>query len=367
MPENTSMVRNDLLRLFLNDTPMMDVRAPVEYAKGAFPNSSNLPLMTDKERQLVGICYKENGQAAAIELGKSYYTPETKQHRIQLWQQFAQTHPEGVLYCFRGGLRSRLTQQLLAESGQNYPLVEGGYKVMRRFLLDQLIMICQQSQFILIGGLTGTGKTDLINQLPNSVDLEGIAHHRGSSFGRHAQEQPTQINFENRLIIEMMKRFHGGYRTLILEDEGHFIGRCVFPEPLKKVMSHAPVVLLENKLDKRTQIAYRDYIKQLSEEFAELYPDQNEAFSHFSNHIKSALERIKNRLGGERYQHTQTTLDEALVALKGGNHKPMENLIRKLLLGYYDPMYQWQIEKKASRVIFNGEASAVQAFLAQRT
>ena len=109
------------LDLFLNDIPMMDVRAPVEYEKGAFPHTINQPLMNDEERHLVGIRYKQKGQDSAIELGNELVCGEIKTKRIEQWLAFAQKHPEGYLYCFRGGLRSRTTQQWIREAGIEYP------------------------------------------------------------------------------------------------------------------------------------------------------------------------------------------------------------------------------------------------------
>ena len=114
MPENLS----DFRHIFLNDVSMMDVRAPIEFAQGAFPGVVNLPLMNDEERQKVGTCYKQRGQEAAIALGHSLVSGETKNGRIAAWAAFAKAHPHGVLYCFRGGLRSQITQQWLqSEAG----------------------------------------------------------------------------------------------------------------------------------------------------------------------------------------------------------------------------------------------------------
>ena len=133
MPENLT----DFRHIFLNDVPMMDVRAPVEFGQGAFPGVVNHPLMNDDERQQVGTCYKQKGQDAAIALGHQLVSGATKQQRIEAWAGFAQAQPQGVLYCFRGGLRSQIVQQWLkSEAGISYPRVVGGYKAMRTFLID---------------------------------------------------------------------------------------------------------------------------------------------------------------------------------------------------------------------------------------
>ena len=149
----------DYRDIFLNDRPMMDARAPVEFNKGAFPGVINLPLMNDHERQRVGTCYKQHGQQAAIVLGHQLVSGAVKAERIQAWADFAQAHPDGLLYCFRGGLRSQIVQQWLKdEAGIDYPRVGGGYKAMRTFLLDTLDQAVTQCDFVLLGGMTGTGK-----------------------------------------------------------------------------------------------------------------------------------------------------------------------------------------------------------------
>ncbi len=192
--------------LFLHDIPMMDVRAPVEYQKGAFPGTINVPLINDIERQKIGTCYKQQGQKAAVALGHQLVAGQSKADRIAAWADFSRQHPNGYLYCFRGGLRSQITQEWLKEkAGITYPRVIGGYKAMRNFLLQTIEQAVAECQFIVLGGLTGAGKTDVLLKLAHSLDLEKHAHHRGSSFGKHVLTQPSQIDFENRLAIDVLK------------------------------------------------------------------------------------------------------------------------------------------------------------------
>jgi len=129
---------DDFLKLFVNDIPLMDVRAPIEYDKGAFPNTSNIPLLDDYQRQQIGIRYKDAGEEEAIKLGLKFATPEIRAQRLESWLAFCRDNPQGYLYCFRGGLRSRTTQSWIREQGVEYPLINGGYKAMRRFLIDEL-------------------------------------------------------------------------------------------------------------------------------------------------------------------------------------------------------------------------------------
>ena len=236
---------SDYLNLFLSDVPLMDVRAPVEFSKGSFPNAENAPLMNDEERHRVGICYKEKGQDKAIELGHQLVAGDVKARRIEAWKRFVARHPDGYLFCFRGGLRSRLTQQWIRDAGIDYPLVKGGYKALRRFLIDSLDQLIDSENFRILSGRTGTGKTRVLNQLPNPVDLERLANHRGSSFGRQVTSQPSQIDFENRLAVAMLKAHHHVGGTVYLEDESRLVGRCALPESLRNRMAAAPLMVLD--------------------------------------------------------------------------------------------------------------------------
>ncbi|MGL4712447.1 MAG: rhodanese-like domain-containing protein, partial [Shewanella sp.] len=121
--------------IFLNQHPLMDVRAPIEFTRGAFPNSTNLPLMFDNEREKVGTCYKQSGQQAAIALGHLLVKGPIKQQRIEAWASYVKANPKAYLYCFRGGLRSQLSQQWLKDAGIEVPYIQGGYKAMRQYLI----------------------------------------------------------------------------------------------------------------------------------------------------------------------------------------------------------------------------------------
>ena len=237
---------NNYRQIFLNDLPLIDTRAPVEFLRGAFPASTNLPLMTDEERHLVGIKYKESGQEAAIALGRELVDVKLQEERTERWLKFAHSHPQGYLYCFRGGLRSRITQQWMNEAGVHYPYIQGGYKAMRRFLIDSMEEILGRFPLILISGRTGVGKTNILRRLPHHIDLEGLAAHRGSSFGLLTQPQPTPINFENSLSIDILKRSEEEPHCLFVEAEGRLIGRLSIPQVLWKKMSVSAAVVLES-------------------------------------------------------------------------------------------------------------------------
>jgi len=201
--------------LLLEQRPMFDVRAPVEFNKGAFPLVLNLPLMNDDERQQIGTCYKEQGQDAAIALGHQLVNGTTKDQRVAQWHGFASRHPNAVLYCFRGGLRSKVSQQWLAEAGIAVPYVEGGYKALRSHLIERLDQLVGNLPAFVLSGRTGTGKTEILPLFDRTIDLEGIAKHRGSSFGKYIEEQPSQINFENNLAIALMQLNRDSQKPII--------------------------------------------------------------------------------------------------------------------------------------------------------
>lgn len=353
---------DDYLSIFLNNSPLLDVRAPVEFERGSFPTAVNAPLMNDDERHEVGICYKEKGQDAAIELGHQLVSGKIKGERIAAWQRFAKDHPEGYLFCFRGGLRSRLTQQWIQESGLDYPLVKGGYKALRRFLIDQLEERIARSEFRILSGRTGTGKTRVLNQLPNPVDLEGLANHRGSSFGREVTPQPTQIDFENRLSVAMLKAHHQVGGPIYLEDESRLVGRCALPHSLRERMAQAPLLVLEQPMEERVRIIREDYVVKMAADYTQR--DGAEAGWHnFEDYLLSALDRIRKRLGGERHQALRSAMVNALENQRVSGHVNGHDLwIGSLLENYYDPMYDYQLAQKAGRILVRGGPQALVNF-----
>lgn len=352
--------------LFLNDVPMMDARAPVEFAKGAFPGTVNLPLMNDIERQKVGTCYKQQGQQAAIELGHRLVSGQVKTERIQAWVDFTRNHPHGYIYCFRGGLRSQLVQHWLkSEAGIDYPRVTGGYKAMRHFLLETVEQAAAQDDFVLVGGMTGTGKTEVLARLDDSVDLEGIANHRGSSFGKRATPQPVQIDFENMLAIRLLKMQAAGARQFILEDEARLVGRCSIPLPLFEGMKNYPLVWLEDSLPGRIDRILKDYVIDLCAEFVVEQGEQG--FTAFAERLQESLVNISKRLGGDCYKRLAAVMDQALAEQANTGAVDLHReWIEALLKQYYDPMYVYQRESKAARIEFAGEQEAVVEYLRER-
>jgi len=352
---------DNYLDIFLNDRPLMDVRAPVEFSKGAFAHSTNLPLINDREREQVGICYKQQGQTAAIALGNALVCGQERDARIAAWTQYVQNNPEGYLYCFRGGLRSHTVQAWLREQSIDYPLVTGGYKALRRFLIDEMEHSVNQCRFFILSGKTGTGKTRLLTTLPGHVDLEGLANHRGSSFGRRIGGQPNQIDFENALSVALLKERHFRTGTVILEDESKLIGRCSLSQEFREKMQLAPILLLEEDLEYRVQITLEEYVEENLKENIAAYGE--EGFEHYAEALLASLDRIRKRLGGARHQELRATMEQALTEQRNGSVARHRDWIRTLLADYYDPMYEYQLANKQGEVALKGDRNTLRQWV----
>lgn len=360
---------NSFEQIFINDTPLIDTRSPGEFAKGSFPNAVNLPLMTDEERAQVGTCYKRQGQQAAIDLGHQLVRGNTKAERLARWQTFAQQHPQGALFCWRGGLRSEITQGWLAEVGIDYPRIQGGYKALRRWLLETFENLCSTHPLLVIGGKTGCAKTRLLVEgnngkpFPGAVDLEGLANHRGSAFGRRPGGQPTQLAFEIALAIDFFKASQRQSGPILIEDESRLIGRCALPPILQEAKNAAPMVLLNAPLDERVEQSFENYILANLHEIRASEPDEGFAFETFSEGLLDSLDRVKKRLGGDRHKALQTIMREALDNHRLGDASGHRDWIRTLLEQYYDPMYNYQLDDRRQRVVFEGNHREVASYL----
>jgi tRNA 2-selenouridine synthase len=348
--EKEFSVLHDLLK---SDTPLLDVRAAVEFSKGAFPFATNIPILTDEERQQVGTCYKQEGSQAATKLGHELVKDDTKQHRIDAWAAFLNANPQAWIYCFRGGQRSTIAQRWLAESGIDVPKIEGGYKALRRSLLH---LYDNLPPLVIVAGKTGVGKTILINDLNNSIDLEGRANHRGSAFGNYWTQQPSQIDFENRVAIDLLK----SKGTVVLEDEGRLIGKLSLPLPLQAAMKQAPLVLLEATVQERVETIFQDYIV---DSIASCDQTEN-AVELLETKYLDALSAVKKRLGGEAYATISLAMKTAFNDHRKGDPTSHKNWIKSMLVTYYDPMYEYQIQNKQYRIICRGSITELKQYLA---
>lgn len=355
---------NDFEKIVIEESSLIDVRAPIEFEKGAFINTVNLPIMDDKERHLVGICYKEQGNEEAVKLGHHLVSGDIKQMRIDAWTSHLEKHPNSMVYCFRGGQRSRIAQQWIQEAtGKEMMRLDGGYKAFRNYLLSELEPSQQTSKPILLGGCTGSGKTILLNKLKNSIDLEGIANHRGSSFGKKITPQPSPINFENNLAYALIQHKHKGYKYMILEDEGKHVGARFLPKPLAAYFNTGDLVLLKVPFQERIKITMDEYVYESQEKHITSYGEE-QGLIQWASYIETSLVNIQKRLGKQECRKVIEVFAQAYQEqLNTGNMSLHNNWIDMLLRDYYDPMYQYQIEKTTHNIIFEGDTREVLNFL----
>jgi tRNA 2-selenouridine synthase len=379
--------------ILLHNTPMIDVRAPMEFAKGALPGAVNLPFINDQERHLIGLCYKEKGQQAAINLGHQLVAGDIKKQRVMAWEQFLDKHPNALIYCARGGLRSQISQQWLLSSGIECKRIAGGFKLMRQFLLQYLDDTCSRGGFTLLSGMTGTGKTDILKTLNTSIDLEGHANHKGSSFGRQLSEQPAQIDFENNLTIALLnvREKHCGKR-LILEDESRNIGGLHLPVVLSAAMATSDMVVIDLPIEERIEKLWQEYVVQryaqtlahyhvlcqqgegeaqqgrhsagqMVDQSAYQNAGQDLGEQAFADHLYDSLLRIQKRLGSERTKEILSLMKAALQCQHIDNFHSHKDWLRAITVDYYDPMYRYQLEKNEDRVVFRGNRQRVMQWL----
>jgi len=349
--------------IVLQSRPLIDLRAPVEFAQGAFEGAVNLPLMSDEERAAIGTRYKEQGNLAAVALGKALVAPQ-KEQLIAKWSDFIKSHPDALIYCFRGGQRSAIAQGWLHEAGVDIDRLKGGYKAFRSFLTQRSLEIGKSSKKLIVAGTTGSGKTELIYKIQNSIDLEGLAKHRGSAFGPQAQPQPTQIAFENDLAYALIRHNAKRHNYLVIEDESHNIGRTYIPKPLFESLKDGEYIELITPIDRRVAITFEEYVPKAIAQYEQL--DTKHGYAMWQEYVKNSLQKIHRRLGGERFEAMNTQLDVAFAGYERGDNEPFFEWIKILLEEYYDPMYNYQMQKSTKRFVFRGSESEVIEYIEEK-
>lgn len=351
-------------KLLLETPAWLDVRAPLEFENGHLPKAFNLGIMNNEERDLVGKKYKQQGSKAAVELGHELVAGEIKNERVKNWIYFLNENPGAILYCYRGGLRSKISQAWLAEKNIFVQRLEGGYKAARNFFIQSLNQFSLHQQFLLISGATGSAKTHFLKKVNNyfpSVDLEGLANHRGSAFG-YLGEQPSQSDFENTLshmVLHLEEYLKVSQLPLLLEDESRLIGSCVLPDGFFHQLRSSPVIWLEVPFDERVENIFKDYI--LNSAIATQNPEQ---IIKVYDRLDSALMKISRRLGGLK-------TSEIKKLLKFSRESALSNFvldsnrqwISELLQSYYDPMYEHSLATRQPKVAYRGSFAGAEDFL----
>lgn len=357
---------NEFKEIVINNIPLIDVRAPIEYEKGSFFNSINIPILNNEERHMVGICYKEKGNEEATKLGYSLVSGKIKEDRINSWIGFIEANENAMLYCFRGGSRSKIAQEWIVNTlNKDILRLKGGYKAFRNYLIENLSVENQIYTPIILTGYTGSGKTKILKNLNNSIDLEGIANHRGSSFGSHVSPQPTQINFENNLAYDLIKKQHQNFKYLIFEDEGKNIGKNFIPQDFYNFFHSGKKILVSSTIEERVENTLIEYVIDAQKEYITSYGIED-GLTEWFNYIYSSMDRLKKKLGGDRFKKVLDELNFAYkTQLTSGKIEFHKYWIELFLKEYYDPMYSYTLQKDKDnkKIIFEGNSIEVLEYL----
>ena len=334
----------------LSNVSNIDLRSENEFKKGSIPQSVNIPILNNDQFKKVGIEYKKNGSDAAIALGHSLVKGSLKENLIHHWTEHLKKNPECLLYCFRGGMRSEIAVKWLNECGVKVNRLKGGYKNFRNWVISQHLDIENYiKDWIIIGGLTGSGKTDFLRSFKESIDLERIANHRGSAFGIRDGGQPTQSNFENILTLDYLNH---KYEKLILEDESRTIGRAGLPGFWYQKMQSSKLVILEVDDDKRAENIYYEYV----------YDEINNGNSEdkLLEKYLGSLNNIKRRLGNVVYDNIKDLMKSAFHQNEKEIHKEW---ILRLLTRYYDKMYSYKLDMRKDFIVHKGEIESCRDYI----
>lgn len=296
------------------ELPILDARSEGEFAQSHIPGSFNLPILNNKERVVVGTLYKEKGSETATLKGFELVGPRFHQIQKEVIQLFPRR--KIIVYCWRGGMRSQILSWLLEMVGFEVYRLKGGYKTYRTFTFEEAR---KDRRLIVLGGKTGTAKTVLLHKLKENgeqiLDLEGIANHKGSSFGAIGlPPQPTVEQFEN-LLAENLFVLDPSIPTWV-ENESRKIGRLILPDRLYEQMTNAMLIDVQKTTEER--------IAHIAEEYGNL-PE---------GALIEAVKRIQKRLGGLRTQQAIEAIQE----------KNSASWISNLLI-YYDKTYEFDLTR----------------------
>ena len=292
--------------------PVLDVRSPGEYKHAHIPGACSLPLFTDEERKIVGTAYKQESREQAIKLGLDFFGVKMRK-MVEEAEQLSSNSKTVLVHCWRGGMRSAGVAWLLDLYGFKVFTLAGGYKKYRNYVLDTFRL---PFQFNILGGYTGSGKTELLKALKERgekvIDLEGIANHKGSAFGNIGMPpQPGQEMFENLLSKELRKSLVSQPESPVwLEDESQRIGLVNIPGELWKTMRQSPVYFLD--------IPFEERLKHIVQEYGQLAPEK----------LADAIGRISQKLGNLNAKTAILLLNEGKIT---------ESF--DILLKYYDKHY----------------------------
>ncbi|RYX95015.1 MAG: tRNA 2-selenouridine(34) synthase MnmH [Comamonadaceae bacterium] len=300
---------------------VIDARSPAEFALDHIPGAINCPVLDDEERRIVGTIYKQQGAFEARRVGGAMVAANLARHLKERWAD----KPENwkpLVYCWRGGLRSGSMVHWMRLVGWDAQQMAGGYKGFRHHVVQQMETLCPQLDLRVIVGATGSAKTRVLQALAGQgaqvLDLEDLAHHKGSLLGGlPGKPQPTQKRFDTRLVdaLEAMDMA----RPIFVEGESARIGRISLPLTLVARMRASPCIEIAATPQARLAYLLRDYA---------YLGDNPEEFS-------ARLGMLKEMQGKETVQRWQAW------AVAG----ELEPLFAELMALHYDPHYAKSQEK----------------------
>ena len=336
---------------------LLDVRAPSEVHRSAIPGALSLPILDDEERHAVGKCYHAKGNATAVALGVELTAPH-REARVASWREaVAASERPTTFACWRGGQRSGIAMEWLGDP--DVSRVQGGTKALRQYLMASLESQFAQTETLVISGLTGCGKTDFLHRLRQIVrpdvltlDLEGLANHRGSAFGGFPAGQPAQQTFENELAATIHL---AAPRMTLIEDEARFVGHVEVPEIIFNRVQESPVMILETPQSERVARIIREYVFDPTERSSRAVVRQN---------LEKNLNKLAKRLGGTHLKECLKALalaDNEERWLSVDAHTPW---VDGLLRHYYDKLYNRAVTRLARPIAFQGSAEEGLAWFA---
>ena len=302
---------------------IIDVRAPVEFAEDHLPGAINLPVLSDEERVIVGTIYKQESVFEARKVGASFVSANLSRYLAgELRDRPGGYKP--LIYCWRGGQRSRSMATVFTEVGWPVTLLEGGYKAFRGRVLESLKTLPKRFTYRVLAGLTGTGKTKILMDLrargEQVLDLEGIANHQGSLLGEpEGGQNMTQKHFESRLW-HALSEFDPA-KPVWTEAESAKIGQVFCPKALLQMLRASIRIEVEVPIEDRVLYLHANY----------------SGWEKRRDVLMGKLKWLKRR-------HGQDEIDAWSELADAGE---WEQFVRRLLEVHYDPAYRSALEKNA--------------------
>lgn len=313
-----------------NSVLYIDVRSPKEFEESTIPGAINLPIFTNEERAKVGTVYTQQSKAKAKMLGVEIVSPKIPSI-IKKIATLAKKYQNIIIFCARGGMRSESIATFCNLAGIKTSKLEGGYKDYRNYILKQLKDYQLNSKLLVIHGFTGVGKTDLLYILQENniamIDLEGLANHRGSSFGGIGLGEATNQKMFDSLLWEKLEKLKEK-NIIAVEAESKRIGISVLPDFFLKAMDNGVHVLIKSSIEKR--------INSIIKEYEGSY-DQDKSL--FIERVLKSITSVKQHL------IKKTGKDDYHKLIKLCKNEDLENVVRILLVKYYDPLYQYSQNK----------------------